>query len=511
MLPKNIYKIIILAISLHFIGSAQAIQSADSVSSCLPRIGNEIDRYARDYFRLFPAITDFDHAVVTCDTLRNTSFRISRQGKIDTVIALDRKHGYHLFNYLHQFEFLQLHSGEEYASNQARQNRDLLGRGIIDTGAVRITHPGRVKLHLANDVVTGSLLYQTRDSIVITGDFDHDVVDRFKGSRVFSRKKLTGISTLTPESAGSAFVSGTETGFLVGLALGAVAGANYNDEYGSSRSGSEYGGIVGALMGGFIGGIIVGLPTGVMTAWLTALSATAPEEEGLLTQPSRRVTVQSAFNEMLPPELHGRIDEQHAQWTPEKRDKRFRPADDRDTSDIGVNADAWAATKAVVVRPSFVITTGLHFYWTESRNGNAWAGGEFAFDWHLVTGADNASVWKLNTSAGLGLGNVFYEIAAKYFSFEDRYYFFGLKYQRDYYSDDLGSVYGESMYGRIEREKFFQNVFITAGFGRHWEKRYRELNLSVCVLPTIHKEWWGSATVQNFRIISLGVKWGFDL
>jgi len=64
MLSKKIYRIII--VPFRCISSAQRNNKAPD--SGLSRVGNEIELSDRDYFRLFPAITDFDHAVVTRDS-----------------------------------------------------------------------------------------------------------------------------------------------------------------------------------------------------------------------------------------------------------------------------------------------------------------------------------------------------------------------------------------------------------------------------------------------------------
>ncbi len=396
MISGKICGFIVLAAQLHFMSPAQTTKP--STAPCLPRVGNTIDRSACDYFRLFPGIPDFDHAIVTCESPGTTDIRITRNGKQDTTILLDRKLTQQLTWHLDQFEKAQLEWKDGYAETMTKLKQSILDAGIIGPGAATIVEPSSVTLRLQGDrTFKGSILVCRDNYLIVADDFDEAIANRFSSCRVIFKNEIIGLASRGMDTVSSflpVFRSAAFAGFaVVTTFLGNLSGGgNWGWDF------SEKGGLLYA-------GAAMGLFSGSLAAGTAALLSSPPSVSDTLSLPDEdeiwhRVPI--AIPGMLPPELHAllsdavaqRKSETHAVPATEHRNseplaaKQLRPVN-------GVNETA--------TQFFYAWTYGWNFYRLASRDVGVWVGGELGSENNLLSTSSGRHVLDLNMSFGLGI------------------------------------------------------------------------------------------------------------
>jgi hypothetical protein len=500
------------------IGWAQIAVDTSQARYCLPRVGNVIDRYTRDYFRLFPSIADFDRAVVTCDASGTASFRITQSGKSDTTITLNQKTTIQLAGYLDQFENAQLDWYIDYPRVLAKQQRELCTSRIIDTGAVRIVQPRSMKLlTLHGETVQGVLLASTGDFLLVAENFDDAVEKHFPACRVLFKNEIIDVPSGALD-AGKSFNKWFSSAFFAGFVLGSLVAGNIGG--GSGHWGSDYmsaeetiyvGGAVGFVPGLLMGGM-ASLAAGSFPYICDTLRITGEKTESF--------AIPIAFPGMLPPESHRQFS-----------DAQIRK--DRDRNVLPSGADTIAALrreKNVTARGdgdpcplSFAWTYGWNVYALQTREVSVWFGAELGKDWSLVSRSGGRPLLHLNTSAGIGLMFEEAQASFRFFVSNKTYLFLGLKYQHDY-DTKLGSAYRGYLHSFRQNDLIGRNSFAITGIG--WRNRdgFFELlgsfNLQPSVvsvreqpsLPDPYNQDPGPPYgITTSRFFSLSLRWGFDL
>lgn len=258
-----------------------------SQNAISPRIGNEIDKYEREYFGLFPSLKFFISASLfaTTDSTILLSIRQSKPSNYpDTVIVIPKKVADNLAQYIENFEY--------YRYPESNVNWSKLGKLAIISNA-HLSYAKKVKpLRIVakdNRFYDGIILYVNDNLLVI-----QDGGTEFNWEKVKTNTyilKISQINYLTIKNYPN---------YLLGSALGAVAlsfltALSSNSDKPDVKQEYRIGGA--ALLGGFIGLLLSSLGENDTNYYINGNPYNNLDELNTIKK-------HTVFEDALPPELN---------------------------------------------------------------------------------------------------------------------------------------------------------------------------------------------------------------
>lgn len=218
-----------------------------SQNAISPRIGNEIDKYEREYFGLFPAIKGFQFASTTL--AQDSSLQVIITRKIDdnlsdTSYQLSKEIISNLAKYIDEFESLR-----------KRRNYNIDWKSFSYQAEInlpfrnRINEPTDFTIIDTSESYTNGILVYADDSLVVFGKnattFQYD---QLKNVRIYKVSEMKAISKIR--------TGNTMKGVLIGglITGGIFAASSYSNDWLplilmiTIPPGAIVGGIVGAVM-----------------------------------------------------------------------------------------------------------------------------------------------------------------------------------------------------------------------------------------------------------------------
>jgi lipoprotein signal peptidase len=251
--------IFVLSIILVFIQDSSA--QIDSSSIISARLGNEIDKYERTYFGLFPSITNFVRAKISAGDQGSVQITIEREVHSvirDSAITLDKIDVYFLKDYVEHFEIISMNASESDRVALTFKYKRLIGKGVMELRLISLSDPTEIIVTRSDRLrCEGVLLYADHQCVVLVKKKN---IFAWNNSSAFAVIPVSEISTITYPHRGN-IIDGFGKGFLIGFILSSFGFQSYGN---SHNSGDEYipGGaillassLVG-LCGGWLGGIV---------------------------------------------------------------------------------------------------------------------------------------------------------------------------------------------------------------------------------------------------------------
>ncbi len=186
-----------------------------SIAEPLPRIGDTIDVAERDYFQLFPTISEFSEAVVTTDANGEGIAIQSHNPRQDVSVRLDEAERAELVHYLNDYEVI------EYGKQKV--DRTLLSDFIWYRPQPR--HRGQIiDVEKTNGVdIRGRIFYVTDTTLLLVYP---RIVPDWNDANTFARLSVDDIESIEKPKTNK--LESAALGFLVGTGIGVAVAARQN-------------------------------------------------------------------------------------------------------------------------------------------------------------------------------------------------------------------------------------------------------------------------------------------
>ncbi len=218
--------------------------ACNTIAAQLPRVGDTIDVAERNYFQLFPTISDFSEAVISTDESGNRIEITSRNVRQNVNIRLDQIKRAEFEHYLRDFEAIEF--------GKQKVNRELLSDFIWYKQPTR--HRGAfVDLEKTNGEKMRARIFHVADSALVLV-YPHIAPD-WNDAKTFASIPADEIRQISQPELNK--IGGGSIGFIFGAVIGgAVAGndpVTGQDEFWGPATKL----VLGLVCG--IGGALVGL------------------------------------------------------------------------------------------------------------------------------------------------------------------------------------------------------------------------------------------------------------